>query len=106
MNIKKLLSRIRQILLNLGNYKYLRFQEPGQNGIVILVHESKRLGASLLALNLANEFCAQGQRVYIIARNFGELNDDYATVLTKIRLYPCSESFFSIRLALYLVSAI
>lgn len=79
--IKKYLSRIRHMVANPSDAKYLKFATPtGKDGVVLLIHESNRLGASLLLLNTAEEMVKQGINVYIISRQFGELNEEYAAV--------------------------
>lgn len=93
-NIRTYMNRIRHIAENPTDTKYLKFATPiGKNGIVLLIHESNRLGASLLLLHTAEEMVRQGIHVYIISRQFGELNKEYATVApTRIAL---TESVFT-----------
>lgn len=79
--IKKFLNRIRHMVANPSDAKYLKFATPtGKDGVVLLIHESNRLGASLLLLHTAEEMVKQGINVYIISRQFGELNEEYAAV--------------------------
>ncbi|MFR0569060.1 glycosyltransferase family 4 protein [Bifidobacterium apri] len=69
------------MVANPSDAKYLKFATPtGKDGVVLLIHESNRLGASLLLLHTAEEMVKQGINVYIISRQFGELNDEYAAV--------------------------
>lgn len=64
-----------------SDIKYLKFSKPRKcNGIVVVIHESNPLGASLLALHTAEELVSQGESVYIISRQFGQLNKKYAAV--------------------------
>lgn len=79
--LKKIIYNVKLILNNLNNYKYLKIKKScGNNGIVLLVHESRRLGASILALNIAKELVSQGENVYIITKRFGELNSEFAKI--------------------------
>ena len=79
--LKKIIYNVKLILDNLNNYKYLKIKKScGNNGIVLLVHESRRLGASILALNIAKELVSQGENVYIITKRFGELNSEFAKI--------------------------
>ena len=70
------------IIENPSDWKYTMDIEPirTQKGIVILSHESNRLGASLLAENIAKEMKRQGKDICILSRQFGELNDEYAQI--------------------------
>lgn len=47
------------------------------DGIVLVIHESNRLGASLLLLHTAEELVKHNKNVYIISLQFGELNKEY-----------------------------
>ncbi|MBT8954737.1 glycosyltransferase family 4 protein, partial [Lactobacillus delbrueckii subsp. bulgaricus] len=79
--VKKKLTKLRYAVENPLDVRYLKFIKPQRgNGIVVVIHESNQLGASLLALHTAEELVAQGESVYIISRQFGQLNKKYATV--------------------------
>lgn len=80
--VRKILFRGRLIVANTSDWKYLRASRfsPAQNGVVILTHESNRLGASMLAENIAKEAKNQGANIYILTRQFGELNQEYAKI--------------------------
>lgn len=80
--VRKILFRGRLIVANPSDWKYLRASRfsPAQNGVVILTHESNRLGASMLAENIAKEAKNQGANIYILTRQFGELNQEYAKI--------------------------
>ncbi|MEQ2362940.1 glycosyltransferase [Faecalibacterium tardum] len=78
--VRKILFRARLIVANPSNWKYLNALDltPVQNGVIVLTHESNRLGASMLAENIAKEAKNQGSCIYILTRQFGELNQEYA----------------------------
>lgn len=79
--IKRIGNRIKNIVHNPTDARFCLFNKKVKpNGIVIVIHESNRLGASLLALHTAEELVKQGENVYIISLQFGELNEEYAKV--------------------------
>lgn len=79
--VKKKITKLRYAVENPLDVRYLKFTKPQRgNGIVVVIHESNQLGASLLALHTAEELVAQGESVYIISRQFGQLDKKYATV--------------------------
>ena len=79
---RKFIFKAKLIIENPSDWKYTMDIEPirTQKGIVILSHESNRLGASLLAENIAKEMKRQGKDICILSRQFGELNDEYAQI--------------------------
>ncbi|URL83311.1 glycosyltransferase [Limosilactobacillus fermentum] len=79
---KKLFNRIKRILTYPYDMKFLFFRKKRvkRNGIVLLIHESDRLGASLLLLHTAEEMVRRNKHVYIISLQFGELNSDYSKI--------------------------
>ena len=80
--VRKFIFKAKLIIENPSDWKYTRDIEPirTQKGIVILSHESNRLGASLLAENIAKEMKRQGKDICILSRQFGELNSEYAQI--------------------------
>lgn len=78
---KKLLTKIKRILKNPKDFKYLRENKKiKQSGLLLVIHESQDLGASILALNIAKELKLQGVDVYIVSRQFGIMNEKYNEV--------------------------
>lgn len=66
---------------NFNNFSAFAFDKNAKNdGIVLVTHEALRLGASVLLLNVAKELIEQGERVYIISLNFGELIEAYKKI--------------------------
>ena len=66
-----------------SNIKYCRFPSNAlnknaglNNGIIIVSHESNRMGASILAGHLQQNM--KKEPVFLVARQFGELNDEYS----------------------------
>lgn len=80
--VRKFIFKAKLIIENPSDWKYTRDIEPirTQKGIVILSHESNRLGASLLAENIAKEMKRQGKDICILSRQFGELNSEYSKI--------------------------
>ncbi len=88
---KKKLTKIKRIMQNQGDLKYLKFNYKIDGpGLMLVIHESQELGASILALHIAEELIRRGVKVYIVSRQFGVMNDKYNAVaptqiaLTKI----------------------
>ena len=80
-SIKKVLTRIRRIIQNPKDCKLLIAPKRiPPDGILIVIHESQELGASLLALHTAEEMIRQGKNVYIVSRQFGKLNTEYQKI--------------------------
>lgn len=80
-SIKKVLTRIRRIIQNPKDCKLLIAPKRiSPDGILIVIHESQELGASLLALHTAEEMIRQGKNVYIVSRQFGKLNTEYQKI--------------------------
>ena len=53
---KKQLTKIKRIFQNPGDFKYLSVNKKvKQSGILLAIHESQELGASILALHIAEE---------------------------------------------------
>lgn len=78
---KKQLTKIKRIIQNPGNIKYLsKNKKINQSGILLVIHESQELGASILALHIAEELVKNGIGVYIVSRQFGVMNDKYSCV--------------------------
>lgn len=78
---KKGLTKIKRILQNPKNLKYLhQSNKIKDSGILIVIHESQELGASILALHIAKELMEKEINVYIVSRQFGVLNDKYNEV--------------------------
>lgn len=78
---KKQLTIINRILQNPGDFKYLRKNKKmKQSGLLLVIHESQDLGASILALHIAEELKLQGVDVYIVSRQFGIMNEKYNRV--------------------------
>lgn len=81
VRVKKMIGRLRNIINNPFDWKYLFFnRKVSKDGIIIVIHESNYLGASLLALNTAKELKKKGYNVYIITLQFGELNKEYSKI--------------------------
>lgn len=80
--LKRIFNRIKLILKFPADVKFLFFNKNGvkKNGIVLVIHESNRLGASLLLLHTAKELIQQNKNVYIISLQFGELNKEYSKI--------------------------
>ena len=79
--ILRILKKIKLCLLNIKDVKYLKFNNNCyDNGIVLVIHESKNLGARILLKNIALEMVKKGEKIYIISRTFGELNDEYNSI--------------------------
>lgn len=71
----------KNIFHNPFDIKYLKFpKNVKKNGIIIVIHESNRLGASLLVERIAEEMIRQGENVFIITKQFGELNNEYIRI--------------------------
>lgn len=79
---KRILGRIKNIIKYPSNFKMLSFnsRRVQKNGIVLVIHESNRLGASLLLLHTAEELKRKGRHIYIISLQFGELNKEYSKI--------------------------
>ncbi len=78
---KKYLIKIKRILKNPGNCRYLRENERNDiPGLLLVIHESQELGASILALHVAAELVKRQIGVYIVSRQFGVMNDKYNQV--------------------------
>lgn len=79
ISIKRLFNRTKHIFMYPSDIGFLFFRKKRlkRNGIVLLIHESDRLGASLLLLHTAEEIVHQNKNVYIISLQFGELNREY-----------------------------
>ena len=78
---KKQLTKIKRIIQNPGNIKYLsKNKKINESGILLVIHESQELGASILALHIAEELVKNGIGVYIVSRQFGVMNDKYSCV--------------------------
>ena len=78
---KKQLTKIKRIFQNPGDFKYLSVNKKvKQSGILLVIHESQELGASILALHIAEELKKNGIGVYIVSRQFGVMNDKYSSV--------------------------
>lgn len=80
MSVKSVLARLKLMAKNPSDIKYVKYSNSENGGIVLVIHESKRLGASLLLLRIAEEMVKQGEKVYIISKTFGELNAEYAKI--------------------------
>ena len=66
---KKQLTKIKRIIQNPGNIKYLsKNKKINESGILLVIHESQELGASILALHIAEELVKNGIEVYIVSR--------------------------------------
>lgn len=79
--IKRELTKIRRIVQNPKDFRLLRPNKSlNPNGVLIVIHESQELGASLLAFHIAEEMIKQGNSVYIISRQFGKLNEKYSRI--------------------------
>lgn len=87
--MKKLLKKkyydvklvVKKMLYNPDNFFSVAFDKRAErNGIILVTHEALALGASILLLNIAKSLVAQGERVYIISLNFGELMREYRKV--------------------------
>lgn len=78
---KKQLTKIKRIVQNPGDFKYLiGNKKVKQAGILLVIHESQELGASILALHIAEELKHQGVDAYIVSRQFGVMNEKYNKV--------------------------
>lgn len=89
LRLKKFLTTVRRAISNSQDIKRLCFDnnvQPG--GVLIVIHESQELGASLLALRIASEMVQQGSNIYIVSRQFGRLNKEYSKIApTQIVLF-------------------
>lgn len=76
--IKKEITRVRRIIQNPSDWKFL-FQNKkiGKSGILLVIHESQELGASILALHITKELTNLGIDVYVISKHFGKMNKRY-----------------------------
>ena len=75
---KKELTKIKRIVQNPKNLKYLKQSDRIEDsGILLVIHESQELGASILALHIAKTLVEKGINVYIVSRQFGVMNDKY-----------------------------
>lgn len=75
------MTKIKRILQNPGDLKYLSLNKRAkQSGLLLVIHESQELGASILALHIAEELEHQGIAVYIVSRQFGVMNEKYNKV--------------------------
>lgn len=75
---KKKLTKIKRILQNPANLKYVtQNNKVGNSGILLVIHESQALGASILTLHIAQKLIESGINVYIVSRQFGVMNDKY-----------------------------
>lgn len=80
-SIKKTLTSMRRIIQNPKDCKLLIAPKRiSPDGLLIVIHESQELGASLLALHTAEEMVNQGKSVYIVSRQFGKLNTEYQKI--------------------------
>ena len=78
---KKQLTKIKRIFQNPGDFKYLNVNKKvKQSGMLLVIHESQELGASILALHIAEELKHRGVDVYIVSRQFGVMNEKYNKV--------------------------
>lgn len=76
--LKRIFNRFKNILLFPKDIKFIFFRRKIKtDGIVLVIHESNRLGASLLLLHTAEELVKHNKNVYIISLQFGELNKEY-----------------------------
>ncbi|MGM9908382.1 glycosyltransferase family 4 protein [Limosilactobacillus vaginalis] len=82
IGVKRIVGRIKNIIRYPSDYKFLKFNSGRvkQDGIVLVIHESNRLGASLLLLHTAEELKRRGENIYIITFQFGELNREYSMI--------------------------
>jgi len=79
--VKRVLAKIKLALRNPRDIKYVfRKKIKTSDGIVLVIHESKRLGASILLLHMAKELVKQGENVYIVTNSFGEMNEEYSKI--------------------------
>lgn len=63
---------------NPGDLKFVvSNKNMGQSGILLVIHESQELGASILALHIADKLLKLGINVYIVSRQFGKMNKKY-----------------------------
>lgn len=71
----------------LSDTKYLKLPEVEltNNGFILISHESNRKGASILVDSIAKELRDKGADVFIISRQFGELNKEYSRIV-KLRV--------------------
>lgn len=77
--IKRISNRINHILSFPQDVKFIFFNKKKikNDGMVLVIHESNRLGASLLLLHTAEELRRRNKNIYIISLQFGELNQEY-----------------------------
>lgn len=76
--LKRIFNRFKNILMFPKDIKFIFFRRKIKtDGIVLVIHESNRLGASLLLLHTAEELVKHNKNVYIISLQFGELNKEY-----------------------------
>lgn len=79
--IKKYITKVKRIIQNPTDVKYLKISKNFKQGEVLLViHESQELGASILTLRLAEELKKQGVNIAIISRQFGRMNNRYSEI--------------------------
>ena len=79
--VRRFITKIKRILQNLDNFKYLKFHNQiSGDGILLVIHESQKLGASILTLHIAEELNKLGINTYIVSRQFGVMNNEYSKV--------------------------
>ena len=75
---KKSLTKIKRIIQNPKDIKFLiPNKKVDAPGILMVIHESQELGASILALHISQELIKSGISVYIVSRQFGKMNEKY-----------------------------
>ena len=78
---KKKLTKIKRIIQNPFDIKYLSNSNTiNKPGILLVIHESQELGASILVLRIAEELVKRDIGVYIVSRQFGVMNKKYSRV--------------------------
>lgn len=104
---KNHLTKIKRILLNPADWKYiLEYKDtkvtvrPEKPGILLVIHESQELGASILTLHMAEELAKQAEHVYIVSRQFGKMNEKYSKV-APIQIALTTNAYKKICLRLY-----
>ncbi len=79
--IKKGLTRIKRIIQNPHDAKFLFANKSVMpSGVLLVIHESQELGASILTLRIAEEMINQGEHVYLVSRQFGRMNERYSKI--------------------------
>lgn len=73
INAVKVLSKTPN---DLGRFVFGRNAKT--NGIILISHESLRYGAEYLLLHIAEELVKQGENIYIISRQVGPMNLEFA----------------------------